>query len=178
MNTVKTSPIDMMLRIALVTLSVGLLAVVGWAVYEKPQRVVVAGEKAPEFTITVDGGRTVSVPNFGGKVLLLNFWGSWCPPCVHETPSLSQLARDYASKGVVVLGISVDTDQKAYSKFLDKFKPNFLTVRDAKIHREYGTFVYPETYIIDSTGKVVRKYDDVPPDWSSPEVRSFIDSLL
>ena len=54
---------------------------------------------------------TVSLPNFGGKLLVLNFWATWCPPCVQETPSLSQFAATYAPKGVVVLGISVDRDR-------------------------------------------------------------------
>ena len=70
------------------------------------------------------------LPNFGGKVLVLNFWASWCPPCVQETPSLSAFAAEYANKGVVVLGISVDKDEKAYRGFLQKFQPAFQTARE------------------------------------------------
>ena len=141
------------------------------------ERVVVAGDSAPEFTIQADNGRTVSLPNFGGKLLVLNFWATWCPPCVQETPSLSQFAAAYANKGVVVLGISVDKDEKAYRAFLQKYNPAFLTAREFKIHEDYGTFMYPETYIIDSKGKVLQKFAE-PADWMDPRMTQLIDSLL
>ena len=141
------------------------------------ERVVVAGDSAPDFTITADTGQTVSVPNFKGKLLVLNFWASWCPPCVEETPSLSQFAATYAPKGVVVLGVSVDKDEKAYKNFLQRFKPNFLTAREFKAHEDYGTFMYPETYIIDAKGKVLKKLAE-PADWMAPDVTRYIDSLL
>jgi cytochrome c biogenesis protein CcmG/thiol:disulfide interchange protein DsbE len=175
MQSVKST--DRLLRGAFLLLLAAFVAAVAYGTYDKPIHVVVAGERAPAFTIAADNGRTVSVPNFQGKLLILNFWASWCPPCVEETPSLSQLAKDYAGRGVVVMGISVDASEKAYRAFLDKYKPNFLTVRDARIHRDYGTFVYPETYIIDSRGQVVQKIAEGA-DWSNPQIRSYIDSLL
>src|SRR5476649_1978438 len=98
MQSVKTETI---LRAAISLLVAALVFVIYAGIHE---RVVVAGDTAPEFTITADNGRTVSVPGFGGKLLILNFWASWCPPCVQETPSLSQLAQTYAGKGVVVMG--------------------------------------------------------------------------
>src|SRR5215468_7172914 len=107
MQSVKT---DRILRVAIGVLVVALVYVIYAAIHE---RVVVAGDTAPEFTIAADNGHAVSVPSFGGKVLVLNFWASWCPPCVQETPSLSQFAAQYAPKGVVVFGVSVDRDQKA-----------------------------------------------------------------
>jgi len=102
---------------------------------------------------------------------------------VEETPSLSKFAQDYAGKGVVVLGVSVDKDEQAYRAFLQKFKPQFLTARDQKVHADYGTFMYPETYVIDSTGKVLLKIPETPDsqaalDWTDPKVTHFIDSLL
>jgi cytochrome c biogenesis protein CcmG, thiol:disulfide interchange protein DsbE len=175
MHSVKT--VDRALRGLLAVMLVLFVGAVAKAVYDPPPHVVVAGERAPEFTVSTDNGRTVSVPKFDGKLLVLNFWATWCPPCIQETPSLSQFARDYAPKGVVVLGISVDASEKAYSAFLQKYKPQFLTARDANIHRDYGTFMYPETYIIDSSGKVVQKIAEGA-DWSSPNVRSFFDSQL
>jgi len=141
------------------------------------ERVVVAGDSAPEFTIHADNGSTVTLPNFGGKLLVLNFWATWCPPCVQETPSLSAFAAAYAQKGVVVLGVSVDKDEKAYNAFLRKFRPNFLTAREQKLHEDYGTFMYPETYIIDSKGKVLHKLAE-PADWMDPRMTQLIDGLL
>jgi thiol-disulfide isomerase/thioredoxin len=166
--------IDRFLRLGIGVLAVILVYVIYTAIH---QRVVEANDMAPEFSITADNGRTVTLPNFGGKLLLLNFWASWCGPCVEETPSLSKLAQDYASKGVVVLGISVDKDPQAYQNFLRKYSPGFLTARDLKIHEDYGTFMYPETYIINAQGKVVLKIAE-PADWMDPKVTGYIDSLL
>ena len=167
--------VDRLLKAAILVLTVALVYTLYDSIY---QRIVAAGDSAPEFTVKSDTGRTVSVPNFGGKLLVLNFWATWCPPCVEEAPSLSEFARRYESKGVVVLGISVDSDEKIYQAFLRRFKPAFLTVRDSEIHEDYGTFMYPETYIIDANGKVLRKYDTAGIDWTSPAMTSYIDSLL
>ena len=134
------------------------------------------GRVAPDFTVS-DGTSTVHLAGYRGHIVLLNFWATWCGPCVEETPSLSKLAQDYASKGVVVLGISVDKDPQAYQKFLSRYTPAFLTARDFKIHEEYGTFMYPETYIIDAKGRVVLKIAEAA-DWSDPKMTQYIDSLL
>jgi cytochrome c biogenesis protein CcmG, thiol:disulfide interchange protein DsbE len=166
--------IDRLLRLA-ICLLVALLAFTIYAAIH--QRVVVAGDSAPDFTITADNGRSVSASHFGGKVLVLNFWASWCGPCVEETPSLSRFAQQYADKGVVVLGLSVDKDQKAYQTFLERFKPEYLTARDSRIHADYGTFMYPETYIIDANGRVLRKFAEAV-DFSGPEITQYVNSLL
>ena len=171
MQSVKT---DRVLRVSLGLLVVAFVYVIYAAIHE---RVVVAGDTAPEFTIQADNGRTVSVPNFGGKLLVLNFWASWCPPCVEETPSLSRFAEDYASKGVVVLGVSVDRDEKAYRAFMQRFHPAFLTAREFQAHQDYGTFIYPETYFIDAKGRVVKKIAEGA-DWNDPGLRQYVDSLL
>jgi len=164
---------------AILRAGIGLLAVaLVFTIYAGiHERVVVPGDTAPDFTITADNGRTVSVPSFGGKLLVLNFWATWCPPCVQETPSLSRFAQAYAGKGVVVMGVSVDKDEKVYRAFLQRFNPLFLTARDSKIHEDYGTFMYPETYIIDAKGKVLKKLAE-PADWMDPQMTQYIDSLL
>jgi cytochrome c biogenesis protein CcmG, thiol:disulfide interchange protein DsbE len=172
--------IDRFLRLGIVILT-GVLAFVIYAGIH--QRVIAKGDSAPDFVITADNGRAVSVPNFGGKLLVLNFWASWCGPCVEETPSLSKFAQEYADKGVVVLGISVDKDENAYRNFMQKYAPKFLTVRDLKLHEDYGTYLYPETYIIDAKGKVLLKIPETPDavasiDWTDPKVTRYIDSLL
>jgi peroxiredoxin len=171
MGSVKTERI---LRGGIVLLSIALVYVLYAAIHE---HVVVAGDRAPGFALTADTGRTVSLPEFGGKLLVLNFWATWCQPCVEETPSLSAFAAQYASKGVVVLGVSVDKDPAAYQRFLQRFRPAFLTVRDAKVHEDYGTFIYPETYIIDASGRVLEKYAE-PKNWMDPSLTSQIDSFL
>jgi peroxiredoxin len=170
----ESSKTDRLLRGGIVLLSAVLVFFIYSGIHE---RVVVAGDSAPEFTIHADNGRTVTLPNFGGKLLVLNFWATWCPPCVQETPSLSAFAAAYAPKGVVVLGVSVDKDEKAYNAFLQKFRPNFLTARELQLHEDYGTFMYPETYIIDAKGKVLHKLAE-PADWMDPRMTQLIDGLL
>ena len=170
----QSSNTDRLLRGGIVLLAAILVFFIYSGIHE---RVVVAGDTAPDFTITADNGQTVSLTDFKGKLLVLNFWASWCPPCVQETPSLSQFAAAYAPKGVVVLGISVDKDEKAYRNFIQRFKPNFLTAREFKIHEDYGTFMYPETYIINSKGKVLHKLAE-PVEWMDPRMTQLIDSLL
>jgi cytochrome c biogenesis protein CcmG, thiol:disulfide interchange protein DsbE len=167
--------IDWFLRGGIVVLSAALVYVLYAAIH---QHVVVAGDKAPSFTLTTDDGRTVSVPDFGGKLLLLNFWASWCAPCVEETPSLSEFARQYANKGVVVLGVSVDRNADAYEKFKEHFQPAFLTARDFKIHEDYGTYIYPESYFIDPNGRVLRKLDVAGINFTDPQFTSWVNSLI
>jgi cytochrome c biogenesis protein CcmG, thiol:disulfide interchange protein DsbE len=174
-RTVRGFPFDWVLRAGIVVLSAALVYVIYSAIH---QHVVVAGDEAPSFTIQAESGRTVSVPDFGGKLLLLNFWASWCAPCVEETPSLSEFARQYADKGVVVLGVSVDRDANAYKKFLDRFHPAFLTARDFKIHEDYGTYIYPESYFIDRNGRVLRKLDVAGIDFTDPKFLSWVNSQL
>jgi len=126
-----------------------------------------------------DDDLPITASNFGGKLLVLNFWATWCPPCVEEMPSLDQFQRRFASSGVVVLGVSVDKDEKLYRDFLAKARVSFLTARDPdnKINAEYGTLKFPETYIIDARGKVVRKIISNT-DWMSERMLKDVESLL
>ncbi len=156
------------------------LALLGWVVVSMfRENVVVAGDTAPDFTIKTDSGRTITPADFGGKLLVLHFWATWCPPCVTEIPSLDQFQRQMAQDGVVVLGVSVDQNAKAYSEFLKRFHVSFQTARDpeARISAAYGTFQYPETYIINREGKVVEKVISNA-DWTDPERINVIRALL
>jgi peroxiredoxin len=167
---------DQILRAGIVVL-LGLLVFV---IYDSiHQRIVQVGDTAPEFTITTDNGRTVSRDNFGGKLLVLNFWATWCPPCVQEMPSLEQFSRDLAKEGVVVLGISVDKDPNVYRGFLERASVSFLTARDPeqKINAAYGTFQYPETYVINTQGRVLQKFIGAEM-WTDPRVTQMIRSYL
>ena len=162
------------------TLIALLLAVFVYVIFDSfHERIVVVGDAAPDFSITADSGRTITNTNFGGKLLVLNFWATWCPPCIEELPSLNEFQQRYANAGVVVLGISVDTDEKAYRSFLARARVSFLTARDPdkKINAEYGTLKFPETYIIDSSGKVVRKIISNT-DWMSERMTKDVESLL
>jgi len=143
------------------------------------QRVINKGDTAPSFSVTTDSGKKISRTDFGGKVLVLNFWATWCPPCIQEMPSLNRFAQEMAPSGVVVLGVSVDKNEQTYKRFLEQAGLAFETSRDpeADISADYGTFMWPETYIIDAKGKVVEKYIG-DRDWTDPKIISSIKALL
>lgn len=136
------------------------------------------GGRAPEFSIVTDHGRRVTATSFGGKVLVLNFWATWCQPCVQEIPSLNALQKRFANSGVVVVAVSIDKNPQKYKAFLGAIRPVFDTMRDpsADVSAEYGTFQYPETYII-KNGRVLRKFANAE-DWSSDSMTQYVQSLL
>jgi cytochrome c biogenesis protein CcmG, thiol:disulfide interchange protein DsbE len=140
----------------------------------RPPRI---GTPAPDFTVK-DADRQVTLSQLRGQVVVLNFWATWCPPCVEETPSLLQMQQKLKDKGVVVLAVSVDADDSAYRRFLKDHNINLLTVRDAdqKSNNLYGTIRFPETYIIDRKGVVRRKFIGAV-DWNSPEITDFLTKL-
>jgi cytochrome c biogenesis protein CcmG/thiol:disulfide interchange protein DsbE len=136
------------------------------------------GGPAPLFHLKTDQGMVVSPEDFGGKVLVLNFWATWCAPCVREIPSLEQLQREFRDQGVVVVAVSIDKNESKYKNFLNRFRVSFDTARDpsADISSSYGTYQIPETYII-KDGKVVRKLISEQ-NWVSDDSVQFIKSLL
>ena len=140
----------------------------------RPPRI---GSVAPDFTLQ-DADRKISLSELRGKIVVLNFWATWCPPCVEEMPSLVQMQQRLKNKGVSVLAVSLDVDENAYHKFLKDYKVDLLTVRDPdqKSNNLYGTFKFPETYIIDRNGVMRRKFIG-PVDWSQPEVVEFLSKL-
>ncbi len=138
----------------------------------------IAGKTAENIPLEING-KAEKLSDYRGKVVVLNFWATWCPPCVEETPSLIELNKRLASRNGVVLGVSVDDDAAAYQKFITDHGINFPTSRDAskKYAQDYGTVMYPETYIIDRHGKIARKVIG-PQDWNSAEMVSYFDALL
>ena len=140
---------------------------------------VEVGDDAPDFSLMSDRGQTIQLQDFRGKLLVLNFWATWCPPCLEELPSLSLFHERLAGRGVVVLGVSADENADVYREFLKKAGIQFLTARDAqrKVSHAYGTFKYPETYFIDKQGKVVQKIVG-PRDWTDPQLLADIEKLL
>ena len=134
------------------------------------------GSAAPDFTVK-DSDRTVTLHDFRGKIVVLNFWTTWCDPCVEEMPYLIQLQNQMGSK-VTVLGVSTDADERAYHNFLREHNINFLTVRDPNKNSAdiYGTTGQPETFIIDPQGVLRRKFIG-PIKWTSPEIMNYLQKL-
>lgn len=162
-----------MRHLSLVT---GLLVLILAGCYSatRPPRI---GTAAPDFTVQ-DVDRKVSLDQLRGKIVVLNFWATWCPPCVEEMPSLVQMQQKLRDKGVEVLAVSVDADAGAYQKFLKDHGVHLLTVRDPdqKANNLYGTFKFPETYIIDRHGIVRRKFIGAV-DWNTPEIIDYLSKL-
>jgi len=134
------------------------------------------GKQAPDFTVK-DSDRSVTLRDLRGKVVVLNFWTTWCEPCIVEMPSLGRMQKQMQSK-VTVLAVSTDADLNAYHRFLRQYNIDFLTVNDPdkKSADLYGTTGQPETFIIDSSGKLRRKFIG-PVDWTSPEIVGYLQSL-
>lgn len=137
-----------------------------------------AGKSAPDFALTLNG-RPGRLSDLRGKVVVINFWATWCPPCVEETPALNRLQQRIASRGGMVLGVSVDDDAAAYEKFLRDQQVAFPTYRDPskKIALDYGSSMYPETYIVDRKGRIARKVVG-PQQWDSPGMVAYFEALL
>jgi cytochrome c biogenesis protein CcmG, thiol:disulfide interchange protein DsbE len=125
-----------------------------------------------------DSQNKVTLTQFRGQVVVLNFWATWCAPCVEEMPSLVEMQRRMKAKGITVLAVSMDVDESAYKEFLKEHNVNLLTVRDPdhKSSELYGTFKYPETYVIDRGGVMRRKFIGAV-DWTEPDITEFLGKL-
>lgn len=140
---------------------------------------------APDFSIQ-DSEHAVALSQLRGKIVVLNFWATWCPPCAEEMPSLVQLRRKVQDKGVTVVAVSADDNADDYHKFLKDYGVDFLTVREGGRKTEttvisatanrYGTFKIPESYIIDRNGIIRRKFIGAV-DWMQPEIVEYLSRL-
>jgi thiol-disulfide isomerase/thioredoxin len=133
------------------------------------------GKAAPQFVVS-DAQRTVDLSKLRGNVVVLNFWASWCAPCTEELPSLE--AMQHSLPQVTVLAVSTDEDTTAYRNYLLQHHVDLLTVQDAAqtSNALYGTFRYPETYVIDKSGVVRRKFIG-PQDFMDADVLAYLKKL-
>lgn len=163
-----------------------------WTIADKPgvMEAVVrlegewADRPAPDFElIDADSGRSVSLSDFRGKVIFLNFWASYCVPCRKEMPSMEKLVRQYRDRGLVMIAVSLDVEQQDIHKFMDEFLPNqqsqmtVLWDAGSQSSAAFGTELIPETYIIDRDGRMVARFVSEY-DWTRPEVKQMIEALL
>jgi cytochrome c biogenesis protein CcmG, thiol:disulfide interchange protein DsbE len=150
------------------------LAISGCYDRSRPARI---GSAAPDFTVH-DAQHSVTLSQLKGQIVVLNFWATWCPPCIEEMPSLVQMQQKMKDKGITVLAVSVDADGNAYQQFLRDHNVNLLSIRDPdqKSNQLYGTFKFPETYIIDRGGIVRRKFIGAV-DWTEPDVLEYLGKL-
>jgi len=139
----------------------------------------VIGQTTPDFQLMDLEGRKIQLSAYRGKIVVLNFWATWCAPCVEEMPSLNRFQEAFAPQGVVVLALSVDEDEQALRKFAADHQLKVIIARDPdrRVSAGYQTFKYPETFVLDRQGRLVRKLIGAA-DWADPRLASFFKNLL
>jgi peroxiredoxin len=174
MNVLKTK-----LTVLILGLSLCLLA--AWLLTREPNATgpVTEGQAAPDFRFKNQSGKELSLSDFRGKVVLVNFWATWCAPCREEMPSMASLLQQIDADQLKILALSVDDSWAPVDEFLRRSSitlpvyPDF----DRKISTRYGTFKFPETYIVDRNGEVVLKVIG-PTDWTAPAMVAYLHKLL
>ena len=143
----------------------------------------IAGQNERDFALELSG-KPGHLSDLRGKVVVLDFWASWCLACVNEAPSLNRLQKYLVPRNGLVLGVAADEDPVAFQKFLREQGVNFPTYRDpatkdnrSPIALSYGTSMLPEAYIIDRHGRIARKIIGQQ-QWDSPEMLAYFDSIL
>jgi len=148
------------------------LFIAGLFVMDRPMvnKAITSGDRAPEFILkTLDGG-SVNLADLKGKVVMVHFWATWCPPCVEELPTLDRLNRSLTGKDFLMLAVNEDEGGAgAVASFMRQNRLNLPVLLDpgSDVARLYGTYKLPETYIVDRQG-VVRYKAIGPRDWTEP----------
>jgi thiol-disulfide isomerase/thioredoxin len=121
-----------------------------------------------------------TLPDTSGKVVLVDFWASWCAPCKASFPAYSRLQAAYADRGLTIVAVSVDDSQAAYEAFVAKLKPSFVAVHDAghKLVSVVQVPTMPTSYLVDRAGKVRFMHPGFHGDQTERELRKEIDGLL
>jgi len=168
-----------MKRIILVTLLLLIVALPGCSRKEAP-KAPREGKPAPDFVLPDLAGRTTRLADLQGKVVLVNFWATWCPPCREEVPSMAKLNRLMAGKPFQMLAVSIDEGGKeAVEAFFKKEGTELPVLFDANgaVSRLYGITGVPETFVLDKKGVILKKVIGAM-DWSAPEVVKFLDDAM
>jgi thiol-disulfide isomerase/thioredoxin len=127
--------------------------------------------QAPEFVLKDHLNHDHTLQEMRGKLVIVHFWASWCPPCLKEIPDLIEFAEAWQDKPIEILAVSLDENWENAEKVVvsSKLPKNFISTLDlsGKVPEAYGTYQYPETYLLDGEGKIIVKWVGGQP-WSSP----------
>ncbi len=149
-----------------------------YGITEDLYRPLEVGEKAPHFSLPMITGRPLELSQFEGRLVVLNFWATWCPPCVEEMPSLQRLFQERIKGNWEVITVSVDQDLPALQDFVAKHELTLPIAKDPQrqVAVLYGTYKYPESYIIGPQGLVRKKFIGSI-NWDEPSIRDYLNSL-
>ncbi len=156
----------------LIALAVGISSFLPEAV-----KLAVVGDKVRAFQLPDLQGQRQGLPQ--GRVYLLNFWATWCPPCRKEVPSMVKLYHQLKDKGFDIIAVSVDRSRDDVINFVQEYHMSFTVLHDAnaQVSAQYGVFRYPETFIVDKNG-VIRQHLNGAVDWEDQDFVRYIQSLL
>jgi peroxiredoxin len=141
-----------------------------------PVPAALRNQEAPDFELADVTGRKWSLRSLRGRPVLLNFWATWCPPCVEEMPSMEDLSRAVGDRAVV-LAVSVDENWDTLRRFFPKGTPLSVLLDTSKeLPKKYGTEKYPESFLIDPQGHV-RHYFINTRKWNEPEAAACLESV-
>jgi len=158
---------------------VGLLA--GYAIYREsvaPDATLI-GSVAPEFELLDQDGQTVRLSDYAGNLVFLNFWATWCEPCVVEMPDMMALNETFKSRPFKMLAISIDTNWEDVREFYAEHELDIPTALDPgrQVYLKYRALGVPETFFIDGNGNIVQKFISYRR-WMSPQFLTEIEELV
>jgi len=135
--------------------------------------------KAPDFSLKDLSGRPVTLLSLRGKVVLLNFWATWCPPCISEMPVFNRLYKEMRARGLEVVAISADRSEGYVRDYTSKHSLDFRVLYDESrdVVKRYKVFSMPTTFLIDKNGFIVEKFFGEY-DWTDQEIKKKIEKLL
>ena len=152
-------------------------AVLALLAYGLLQQSPLEGKPAPNFSLTSFDGQQISLGGLRGRVVVLNLWASWCPPCREEAPALESIWREYEGKGVAFVGVNVkDTGSQARA-FIGQFALTYPNGPDpyGRISKAYRVYALPETFVISRNGQVAIRYAGAV---TAAQLRGMIEKLL
>ena len=137
------------------------------------------GKKAPDFTLKDIYDRSFNLSSLRGKVVIINFWATWCPPCRAEMPSLNNLYKEFRNKGLEVIAISTDRSVQPVKDYLSKNHLDITVLIDTenRVSRQFKVFSIPTTFLIDRNGIIIERYLGEE-NWTSPEIKKKIKDTL